>query len=97
MGTLLHSSSHFVYLIFLGLKIIVNSLIESVKKLTDVLILTVSCLSVFALIGLQLFAGNLTSKCVLTNATYSDMLCKDAKIYVPNREGKFCLFLCIFL
>ncbi|NXW52057.1 SCN9A protein, partial [Nyctiprogne leucopyga] len=48
-----------------GLKVIVNSLIESVKKLTDVLILTVFCLSVFALIGLQLFMGNLTSKCVL--------------------------------
>ncbi|XP_009862772.1 PREDICTED: sodium channel protein type 5 subunit alpha-like, partial [Apaloderma vittatum] len=69
-----------------GLKVIVNSLIESVKKLTDVLILTVSCLSVFALIGLQLFMGNLTSKCVLTNATYNDTLCKDAKIYVPSDE-----------
>ncbi|NWH49704.1 SCN9A protein, partial [Fregata magnificens] len=48
-----------------GLKVIVNSLIESVKKLTDVLILTVFCLSIFALIGLQLFMGNLTFKCVL--------------------------------
>ncbi|KAM6210827.1 sodium channel protein type 5 subunit alpha-like [Sarcoramphus papa] len=69
-----------------GLKVIVNSLVESVKKLTDVLILTVFCLSLFALIGLQLFMGNLTSKCVLSNATYSDTLCKDAKIYVPNDE-----------
>ncbi|XP_055662607.1 sodium channel protein type 5 subunit alpha-like isoform X2 [Falco peregrinus] len=69
-----------------GLKVIVNSLIESVKKLTDVLILTVFCLSVFALIGLQLFMGNLQFKCVLTNATYNDTLCKDAKIYVPNDE-----------
>ncbi|XP_010183792.1 PREDICTED: sodium channel protein type 5 subunit alpha-like [Mesitornis unicolor] len=68
-----------------GLKVIVNSLIESVKKLTDVLILTVFCLSVFALIGLQLFMGNLTSKCVL-NVTYNDSLCKDAKIYVPTDE-----------
>ncbi|NXA94332.1 SCN3A protein, partial [Melanocharis versteri] len=48
-----------------GLKVIVNSLVESVKKLLDVLILTVFCLSVFALIGLQLFMGNLKSKCVL--------------------------------
>ncbi|XP_009694250.1 PREDICTED: sodium channel protein type 2 subunit alpha-like [Cariama cristata] len=69
-----------------GLKVIVNSLIESVRKLTDVLILTVFCLSVFALIGLQLFMGNLTSKCVLNNATYNDTLCMDAKIYVPNDE-----------
>ncbi|NXC37303.1 SCN3A protein, partial [Campylorhamphus procurvoides] len=48
-----------------GLKVIVNSLVESVKKLADVLILTVFCLSIFALIGLQLFMGNLRSKCVL--------------------------------
>ncbi|XP_059674764.1 sodium channel protein type 5 subunit alpha [Gavia stellata] len=85
-----------------GLKVIVNSLIESVKKLSDVLILTVFCLSIFALIGLQLFMGNLTSKCVLTNTTYNDTLCKDAKIYVPNDEGKFYSFLplhnlCVFL
>ncbi|KAM6338644.1 sodium channel protein type 5 subunit alpha-like [Podargus strigoides] len=77
-----------------GLKVIVNSLIESVKKLTDVLILTVFCLSVFALIGLQLFMGNLTYKCVLTNTTYNDTLCKDAKIYDPNEEGKFYSYIC---
>ncbi|XP_009320790.1 PREDICTED: sodium channel protein type 5 subunit alpha-like [Pygoscelis adeliae] len=69
-----------------GLKVIVNSLIDSVKKLTDVFILTVFCLSIFALIGLQLFMGNLTSKCVLSNTAYDDTLCKDAKIYVPNDE-----------
>ncbi|NXK71417.1 SCN4A protein, partial [Amazona guildingii] len=69
-----------------GLKVIVNSLIESVKRLTDVLIFTVFCLSVFALIGLQLFMGNLTSKCVLSNTEYNDTLCKDAKIYVPDTE-----------
>lgn len=34
------------------------------KKLSDVMILTVFCLSVFALIGLQLFMGNLRHKCV---------------------------------
>lgn len=34
------------------------------KKLSDVMILTVFCLSVFALIGLQLFMGNLRQKCV---------------------------------
>ncbi|CAM5094729.1 unnamed protein product [Eretmochelys imbricata] len=47
-----------------GLKVIVGALIQSVKKLTDVMILTVFCLSVFALIGLQLFKGNLRHKCV---------------------------------
>uniref|UniRef100_A0A669PXU5 Sodium channel protein n=1 Tax=Phasianus colchicus TaxID=9054 RepID=A0A669PXU5_PHACC len=47
-----------------GLKTIVGALIQSVKKLSDVMILTVFCLSVFALIGLQLFMGNLRHKCV---------------------------------
>ncbi|XP_074483175.1 sodium channel protein type 2 subunit alpha-like isoform X4 [Sebastes fasciatus] len=58
-----------------GLKTIVGALIQSVKKLSDVMILTVFCLSVFALIGLQLFMGNLRQKCVRTpignNATNS--------------------------
>uniref|UniRef100_A0A672HIN6 Sodium channel protein n=1 Tax=Salarias fasciatus TaxID=181472 RepID=A0A672HIN6_SALFA len=49
-----------------GLKTIVGALIQSVKKLGDVMILTVFCLSVFALVGLQLFMGNLRQKCVLT-------------------------------
>ncbi|XP_036388464.1 sodium channel, voltage gated, type VIII, alpha subunit a isoform X1 [Megalops cyprinoides] len=54
-----------------GLKTIVGALIQSVKKLSDVMILTVFCLSVFALIGLQLFMGNLRQKCVIwpINAT----------------------------
>ncbi|NWX27095.1 SCN2A protein, partial [Notiomystis cincta] len=47
-----------------GLKTIVGALIQSVKKLSDVMILTVFCLSVFALIGLQLFMGNLKNKCL---------------------------------
>ncbi|KAM6957792.1 sodium channel protein type 4 subunit alpha B [Aplochiton taeniatus] len=47
-----------------GLKTIVGALIQSVKKLADVMILTVFCLSVFALIGLQLFMGNLRQKCL---------------------------------
>ncbi|NXW73788.1 SCN5A protein, partial [Hirundo rustica] len=47
-----------------GLKIIVGALIQSVKKLANVMILTVFCLSVFALIGLQIFKGNLRQKCI---------------------------------
>ncbi|XP_017326338.1 sodium channel, voltage-gated, type I-like, alpha isoform X3 [Ictalurus punctatus] len=47
-----------------GLKTIVSALFQSVKRLSDVMILTVFCLSVFALIGLQLFMGNLRNKCI---------------------------------
>lgn len=47
-----------------GLKVIVGALIHSVRKLADVTILTAFCLSVFALVGLQLFKGNLKNKCI---------------------------------
>nr|XP_019963982.1 PREDICTED: sodium channel protein type 2 subunit alpha-like isoform X1 [Paralichthys olivaceus] len=64
-----------------GLKTIVGALIQSVKKLSDVMILTVFCLSVFALIGLQLFMGNLRQKCVRypinSNATNSSNVTSD--------------------
>ncbi|NXW21463.1 SCN5A protein, partial [Circaetus pectoralis] len=54
-----------------GLKIIVGALIQSVKKLANVMILTVFCLSVFALIGLQLFKGNLRQKCIRNSTVFS--------------------------
>lgn len=50
--------------IFSGLKTIVGALIQSVKKMGDVMVLTVFALAVFALVGLQLFMGNLRQKCV---------------------------------
>lgn len=39
-------------------------MIESVKNLRDVIILTVFSLSVFALLGLQIYMGVLTQKCI---------------------------------
>ncbi|XP_034429836.1 sodium channel, voltage-gated, type I-like, alpha [Hippoglossus hippoglossus] len=58
-----------------GLKTIVGALFQSMKKLADVMILTVFCLSVFALIGLQLFMGHLKQKCVRipSNDTLNNM------------------------
>jgi hypothetical protein len=47
-----------------GLKTIVDSLIQSVIRLRDVIILTSFVLSVFALVGLQLYMGALKRKCV---------------------------------
>ncbi|XP_062381964.1 sodium channel protein type 4 subunit alpha A [Sardina pilchardus] len=61
-----------------GLKTIVGALIQSVKKMGDVMILTVFALAVFALIGLQLFMGNLRQKCIRwpllndTDTTFDD-------------------------
>ncbi|XP_039541380.1 sodium channel protein type 4 subunit alpha A [Pimephales promelas] len=59
-----------------GLKTIVGALIQSVKKMVDVMILTVFALAVFALIGLQLFMGNLRQKCIrwpIPNSTIFDV------------------------
>ncbi|XP_029005834.1 sodium channel, voltage gated, type VIII, alpha subunit b isoform X6 [Betta splendens] len=73
-----------------GLKTIVGALIQSVKKLSDVMILTVFCLSVFALIGLQLFMGNLRNKCVFWPINMTDQYLSngsrgfDWKEYIMN-------------
>uniref|UniRef100_A0A671NM64 Sodium channel protein n=1 Tax=Sinocyclocheilus anshuiensis TaxID=1608454 RepID=A0A671NM64_9TELE len=68
-----------------GLKTIVGALIQSVKKLADVMILTVFCLSVFALIGLQLFMGNLRQKCVRSTAH-----CLNTTLPSDNNSTFFC-------
>ncbi|XP_066927937.1 sodium channel protein 1 brain-like isoform X5 [Clytia hemisphaerica] len=47
-----------------GLKAMVNTLLKSMKMMTDVIILTLFFISIFALIGLQLFPGQLRSRCV---------------------------------
>lgn len=67
-----------------GLKVIVGALIHSVRKLADVTILTVFCLSVFALVGLQLFKGNLKNKCV-RNDTVPD----EASNYSSHRTREW--------
>uniref|UniRef100_A0A4X2KU58 Sodium channel protein n=1 Tax=Vombatus ursinus TaxID=29139 RepID=A0A4X2KU58_VOMUR len=47
-----------------GLKVIVGALLRSVKKLVDVMILTIFCLSIFALVGQQFFMGSLRYRCI---------------------------------
>ncbi|CAK6954122.1 sodium channel%2C voltage-gated, type I-like, alpha [Scomber scombrus] len=71
-----------------GLKTIVGALFQSVKKLSDVMILTVFCLSVFALIGLQLFMGHLKQKCVLnvTDTNGIDPLNESLYYRLPGKK-----------
>lgn len=54
-----------LFTLFLGLKTIVGALLEAVIRLRDVGILTSFMLSIFALIGMQLYMGALRNKCVL--------------------------------
>ena len=57
------------------MKTIAGAVIESVKNLRDVIILTCFSLSVFALLGLQVYMGILTQKCIITppdNITFDE-------------------------
>nr|XP_045613229.1 sodium channel protein para-like isoform X8 [Procambarus clarkii] len=71
-----------------GLKTIVGAVIESVKNLRDVIILTVFSLSVFALLGLQIYMGVLTQKCVrkfdFTKENWTD---EDYFIFNSNKSN----------
>lgn len=46
------------------MKTIVGAVIDSVKNLKDVVVLTLFSLSVFSLLGLQIYMGQLTQKCI---------------------------------
>lgn len=52
-----------------GMKTIVGAVIDSVKNLKDVVVLTLFSLSVFSLLGLQIYMGSLTQKCILNGPT----------------------------
>ena len=62
-----------VFVCVSGLKTIVGALMEAVRRLRDVMILTVFVLSIFALIGLQIYQGTLTQKCVLFPPAYLNL------------------------
>ncbi|ELT95078.1 hypothetical protein CAPTEDRAFT_210954 [Capitella teleta] len=47
-----------------GLKTIVGALMEAVRRLRDVMILSVFVLAIFALVGLQIYQGALKLKCI---------------------------------
>ena len=47
------SSNTYLILFYLGLKIIINALLNAVKQLAEVMTLTIFCIMVFALFALQ--------------------------------------------
>uniref|UniRef100_A0A3B5RDE2 Sodium channel protein n=1 Tax=Xiphophorus maculatus TaxID=8083 RepID=A0A3B5RDE2_XIPMA len=79
-----------------SLRTIFGAVIQSVKKLRDAMLLTFFFLSVFALIGLQLFMGDLRQKCVFTlssdNANFNLSLCLTENHYYP--PGQLDALLC---
>lgn len=82
-----------------GLKTIVGALIESVKKMVDVMSLTVFALAIFALIALQLFMGNLRHKCIywpLPNSTF-DNTSFDFLEYINNAGDLSLHIFCYFV
>ena len=68
----------------------VNTLLKSIKMLSDVLILTTFFLCVFALIGLQLFVGIMSQKCVKNMPAGTTISHEDWGKYIRN-ESK-CLY-----
>ncbi|KAF7409905.1 hypothetical protein HZH68_004286 [Vespula germanica] len=73
-----------------GLKTIVGAVIESVKNLRDVIILTMFSLSVFALMGLQIYMGVLTQKCIKnfpTNSSWGNLTDENWERFVSNETN----------
>ena len=68
----------------------VNTLLRSLKLLSDVLVLFLFFLGVMALIGLQLFSGELRNKCVLnvpdnTSMSLQERALNESKIMVSYK------------
>lgn len=80
--------------IYAGLKTIVGAVIESVKNLRDVIILTMFSLSVFALMGLQIYMGVLTQKCIKNfpnDGSWGNLTDENWERFVKN-ECKFVIY-----
>ncbi|XP_042204466.1 sodium channel protein para-like isoform X2 [Homarus americanus] len=82
-----------------GLKTIVGAVIESVKNLRDVIILTIFSLSVFALLGLQIYMGVLTQKCIRkfdftkenwTHEDYNNFMKNESNWYLEAGNKPLC-------
>lgn len=75
------------------MKTIVGAVIDSVKNLKDVVVLTLFSLSVFSLLGLQIYMGQLTQKCILNGP--SDMndtdwfsWCSNSSHWIPEPDDE---------
>ena len=63
--------AHLYPCFILGLKTIVSALLRAFKMLFEVILLTMFCLMVFAMFGLQVYKGVLRQKCVAIVTGYT--------------------------
>uniref|UniRef100_G3NXF0 Ion transport domain-containing protein n=1 Tax=Gasterosteus aculeatus aculeatus TaxID=481459 RepID=G3NXF0_GASAC len=85
-----------IFAVIPGLKTSVGALVRSLKRLLNVIVLMLLCLSVLALIGLLLFVGDLKRKCVIWPSyeidNYTDYLQDHVNYYY--RSGSLDALLC---
>ena len=77
----------------LGLKIIINALLKSMKQLGDAIMLTVFCLMVLALFALQVYMGQLRNKCVMevpTTTNWTNWVTNSSHWFYVNGEPELC-------
>lgn len=75
------------------MKTIVGAVIDSVKNLKDVVVLTLFSLSVFSLLGLQIYMGLLSQKCIengpanMTDQQWHDW-CADEAHWIKDNQSE---------
>ena len=77
----------------LGLKIIINALLKSMKQLGDAILLSLFCMMVLALFALQVYRGDLRNKCVEdvpALAVWSDWVTNPHHWLTVDEEHQLC-------
>ena len=76
-----------------------GALLEAVRRLRDVMILTAFVLSIFALVGMQLYSGQLLNKCVKnwTMVLGTNVSDEEWEAHVNDSCMYFLFFLFVFL
>ena len=65
-----------------------GALLEAVRRLRDVIILSIFMLSIFALVGMQLYMGTLRQKCI-KNPEYN---LSETELQIWNANEGMCSF-----
>ncbi|KAI0225116.1 Sodium channel protein 1 brain [Lamellibrachia satsuma] len=80
--------------ICIGLKTIIGALLKSLRMLTDVILLTLFCMMIFALFAIQVYIGVLRQKCVrdpvetMSDSEYLEYV-KDPEWWLLSSDGEY--------